>query len=109
MGTFHRDLNGKRHNVEILNCIEKKENYIKTSKYKSLIIPLPTIGFVYEDYLFMKPKDSLLFFSDRKISLSFEANDKIYHYGLDIVSALRVVIKHLSRRCEVAGLSRHLK
>lgn len=93
-------LNGKKHNSEILNHIEQKKLYIKTSKYAPLAIPLPTIGLGYGSYLFMKPEESLLFFPDKKITLSFEANGKIYYYGLDMENVSRIVINHLSSSCE---------
>ncbi len=93
-------LNGKRHDSKILNHLNEEALYIKTSKYEPLIIPLPTIGLLYDSYLFMKPKESRLFFSDKKITLSFEANDKMYHYGLNALDVLRIVINHLSHNCE---------
>jgi len=93
-------LNGKKHDSKILNYLNEKTLYIKTSKYEPLIIPLPTIGMHYDSYLFMKHAESRLFFSDKKITLSFEANGKMYHYGLNALDVSRIVINHLSHNCK---------
>ena len=93
-------LTGKKHSSKVLSSIEKKELFIKTSKYQPLTIPLPSIGLLYDSYLFEKPKETLLFFPKEKVTVSFEANGKIYYYGLDVIHVCRIIINHLSFSCQ---------
>ena len=96
----------KEHNSELLRYfkdnwldITQGTKYIDAKKYEPLILPLSMVG-SYAKFLTSSSKNSLLFNSRSKLSISLNFSGKTFYYGLDFIMVYSKVIMHLAGRLE---------